>query len=127
MLQLPLPNVNLATHLLASMGEDINDYDGLCADVTDMTLRAYDGHYIYVDGDALNQYDWWYHAVPMVNGMIHDAWLDAWHQIPEPQTLQDWLVKMFGTEDEISVTIDAEDVYTGLPQNFDFPAEQVDR
>ena len=116
--QLPLPNVNLANHILAQRGEDIQYWDNHCSQVTDLVLDVYDGQRVHVEGDALDQYSWWYHSVPMVNGKIHDAWLSGWHLVHEPQTLADWLVKMFGTEDEIIVTIDGNDVYTGLPQNF---------
>lgn len=113
-----LPNVNLATHLLATMGDSIEDWDGQCSSVADMVIENFGGDLVYVDGDAVNQYDWCYHAVPMVDGKIHDAWLAGWHQIYEPQLLPDWLVKMFGTEHEIEVTMDGKAIYRGLPQNF---------
>ena len=109
---------NLATRLLYLEGEDIESKDGQCSDVADMVLEVYDGELVWVDGDALDQYGWWYHAVPMVDGLIHDAWLEGWHQISEPLPLSEWLVKMFGTEDEIAVTLGGDEVYKGLPQNF---------
>jgi hypothetical protein len=116
--QLTLPIVNLATHFLQSIGESIQEWDGKCSDVADEVMERHGGDLVWVDGDACDQYGWWYHAVPMIDGLIHDAWLEGWHQIPEPQTLENWLVKMFGTEHEIAVTVGGEEIYEGLPQNF---------
>lgn len=117
MLQLPESKANLALYVLETQGETIEDYDGWCGDVAELVLKRYEGDMIYVDGPALNQYAWWYHMVPLIDGKIHDAWFAEW-QSPEPLPLTDWLVQMFGTEDEINVTIEGEDVYSGLPQNF---------
>lgn len=118
MLQTTNETINLAVHLLAEEGKDIEDYDGWCSTVSEMVNERYGGSIVYVDGEALLQYDWGYHMVPMVDGKIHDAWLAGWHQIYEPLPLADWLVKMFGTEEKIAVTIDGTDIYEGLPQNF---------
>jgi hypothetical protein len=54
----------------------------------------------------------------MIDGKVHDAWLEAWHNITEPLPLPEWLVAMFGTEAEIEVMVEGENVYKGLPQHF---------
>lgn len=110
--------MNLATQLIRENGEDLDDYFGECSQVTEMVLERYDGEMVWVYGDAVAQYDWWYHAVPLIDGKIHDAWLEGWHGISEPLTLANWLVKMFGTEEELEVTIGGEAIYRGLPQNY---------
>lgn len=117
-MQQVLPNTHLAIHYLDSQRESIDDYDGWCSTICDRVLHLYGGQKVFVDGDAVQEYNWCYHDVPMVDGKIHDAWYAVWNQDYEPLSLEDWLVKMFGTEHEIGVMIDAEDVYTGLPQNF---------
>jgi len=118
MLQLTLPILNLAIETLQAEGKTTEDYDGWCGTVAEHTLERYEGQMVHVDGPALDQHGWWYHMVPLIDGKIHDAWLFDFEGIYEPQTMEDWLVKMFGTEDEITVTIDGDDVYTGLPQNY---------
>jgi len=117
MLQLQASRANLAVYVLESSGKTIEDYDGWCGDVAQFVLNRYEGSMVHVEGPALDQYAWWYHMVPLVDGKIHDAWFAEWHS-PEPLTLEEWLVQMFGTEDEISVMVEGEDVYAGLPQNF---------
>lgn len=115
---MPLPHINLATFLLTNEGKTVEDYTGWCSTVADNVTNEFGGSIVYVDGEACDLYDWRYHAVPLVNGKIHDAWLEAWHQISEPLPLPEWLVKMFGKDEEISVTIDGDDIYSGLTQNF---------
>ncbi len=117
-MQLAFPNVNLALDFLDSTGKTIDDYTGWCSTVSDEVLKRHEGSVVYVDGEAVHEYNWCYHQVPLVNGKIHDAWYAAWNQDFEPLSLEDWLVKMFGTEDEIGVTIDGTDIYEGLPQHF---------
>lgn len=118
MLQKPLPNINLSTFVLQAEEKTIEDYDGWCSSVCDTVLKNFGGSTVFVDGNALLQYGWCYHKVPMVNGLIHDAWFAAWHLVPEPKPLHEWLIDMFGTEDEIEVMVDGENIYSGLPQNF---------
>lgn len=117
MLQLPESKANLALYVLGERGETIEDYDGWCGNVAELVLKQYEGQMIYVDGDALFWYGWSYHMVPLIDGKIHDAWFGVW-ETPEPLSLNEWLVRMFGTEDEINVTVNGDDVYSGLPQNF---------
>jgi len=118
MLQQVLPNTNLALHLLDAENKTIDDYSGWCSTVCDMVLQEYGGNKVFVDGNAVSQYGWWYHDVPMVDGKIHDAWYAVWNSDFTPLSLSEWLVKMFGTEDSIGVMIDGENIYEGLPQNF---------
>lgn len=118
-LPIELPKINLAVQFLESENSNIEEWDGECYAVCDEVLERYPhGHVVYVDGDAVEQYGWWYHQVPYIDGLIHDAWLAGWQQIPEPLPLEEWLVKMFGTDDEVDVTINGEPIYRGLPQNF---------
>jgi hypothetical protein len=124
-LPMNLPVRNLAVQILEEEGADIQAYDGQCAEVTDMVLNRYTGEMVWVDGPAVDQYGWWYHAVPFVDGLIHDAWLAGWHEIPEPQPLEEWLIKMFGTDEEISITISGAEIYSGLTQNYSGEVEAL--
>lgn len=111
--------MNAASQYLLDIGEDVHSerWDGYCGELANEILQGND-KMIYVSGPAVDSVGWNYHMVIYRDGKIHDAWLEDWHGISEPVSFYKWLVTMFGTSEKIEITIDSEDVFLGLPQNF---------
>ena len=77
---------NLAQKFLRDRGETIEDWDGVCGELADAIIGPNDD-IIYVEGEI----PWRYHMVPLIGGLIHDAWCEG-----DALPLTDWLAKMFG-------------------------------
>ena len=111
---------NITKQYLLERGEVINDdkWRGWCGQLADAVAASTPEavSIIYVDGRGVWDSDWcWsYHMVPMKDTLIHDAWCPK----DEPLPLREWLLEMFGPDVEVTVTIDADDVFTGLTQDF---------
>lgn len=105
--------MNLATQYLKSVGETVNDWDGICGELARTIATKKNDSLIYVEGDT----GWSYHMAMMRNGKVHDAWCDA-GALP----LHDWLVEMFGRHAWIDLTIDGDDVWSGHVRDFTLEA-----
>ena len=63
---------NLSVEMAESDG-GLGRWDGLCLELADAVVREHPGAWILsVDLDA--HPDWGWHAVPVVDGVVHDAW-----------------------------------------------------
>ena len=72
---------NLTVELLAEMGETIDEYDGLCGELADILISKLGEDVVsilYIDGKECDlrcgDHSWSYHMVPIVHGVVHDAW-----------------------------------------------------
>lgn len=81
--------MNLATEYLKRHGETVEDWDGCCGSLADKVIGPNDS-LIWVEGPSIK---WRYHMVPLIDGLIHDAWCEG-DALPIPE----WLTKMFGGE-----------------------------
>ncbi len=100
----PGPQVNLARQFLESNGETTGDYDGNCGGLCDLVISA-DDDIIYVEGWLPN--DWTFHMVPLIKGLIHDAWCPG-----DALPLDEWLKKMFGDR-AVEVSFNGDTFYHG--------------
>lgn len=101
--------MNLATAYLQSVGETVDDWDGVCGELAS-TIATKDGDSIvYIEGDI----GWKYHMVMMREGVVHDAWCEA-GALP----LRNYLIEMFGELAWVEVTINGDDVFAGNVRDF---------
>lgn len=114
---------NLARELLEARGETVEDWDGQCGELGDLVLHAVDdpeASVLYVERVHPTKYDlehasgerWWWHMVPVVSGLVHDAWLDG-PALP----VSDYLAKAFGRQ-AVKVAKNGDDVYSGLAHQY---------
>jgi len=81
--------VNRAHEYLKSRGETVADWDGNCGGLADL-IAGDNAEMIWVEGPAI---EWRYHMVPLIDGLIHDAWCEG-----DALPIGEWLAKMFGDE-----------------------------
>ena len=73
---------NLALQLLEDQGESTDEYDGMCGELVDaiihwlgedrVSIMHVDAH----DNDLVGPCELWrYHMVPVIDGIVHDAWV----------------------------------------------------
>lgn len=98
---------HLARAYLRSHGQTLEDWDGDCGGLADEVIGSND-HIIYVEPACL----WRYHMVPLIAGLIHDAWCDG-----PPIPIKEWLIRLCG-RDEVTVSLDGDDIYTGPANRF---------
>lgn len=105
---------NLALQALASRGEALENYDGMCGEVADLVFHLVDDEAraccLYVEGDLPQ--GWTYHMVAVVDGLVHDAWDEG-----EPTAPAAYLARMFGKE-YVTVALNGEDFYEGRADKF---------
>lgn len=101
------PRPNLAQKFLRDRGETIEDWDGVCGELADAIIGPNDD-IIYVEGEI----PWRYHMVPLIGGLIHDAWCEG-----DALPLTDWLAKMFG-DSWVEVSRNGEVFYEGSANEF---------
>jgi len=71
---------NLAIRYLKDHGESLGEYDGLCGELVDGIIQWLGEHRVrimYLKGgeEGLGSNGCWsYHMVPVIDGMVHDAW-----------------------------------------------------
>lgn len=75
---------NLALAFLNNHGETLEEYDGICGELTDSIIHwlgKESVNILYVERAAANSCllarcgkQWWYHMVPIIDGFVHDAW-----------------------------------------------------
>jgi len=99
--------IHRARQYLKRTNQSLDDYDGICGELANEVMGPND-HIVYVEPACL----WRYHMVPFINGLIHDAWCDG-----PPIPIKEWLIKLCG-HDDVTVTIDGEDIYTGPASSF---------
>lgn len=98
---------NLAAKYLHEHGETVADWDGVCGELADAIIGP-DDDIIYVEGEI----GWRYHMVPLIGGLIHDAWCDG-----DALPLAGWLAKMFG-DSWVTVAQNGDDFYEGPASEF---------
>jgi len=94
---------NLATIYLEAVGESLSHYEGICYELADRVLRltddpeasilyaeAEDGVDLRYVGDMAKR--WAYHAVPLIGGLVHDAWFSL---ASDPLPPDEWVSKVF--------------------------------
>lgn len=94
---------NLVTQYLADRGETTADWDGLCGELADRVIGPRD-QILYVEGDI----PWRYHMVPLIAGLVHDAWCPG-----EALPPRAWLRQMFGDGAWVVVALNGDDIYEG--------------
>jgi hypothetical protein len=100
--------MNLATEYLAAKQETVADWDGVCGELANAIFSDGD-HIIYVEGDIR----WTYHMALFRDGLVHDAWCEG-----DALPLREWLLKMFGGDAEVEVSLDGADIYSGHVRGF---------
>jgi len=82
---------NLALQYLEEHDECLDDYDGLCGELVDSMMHWLGEdrvEILYIKPRTelkpleLGDFRWVYHMVPVIDGLVHDAW--APHNIFEP-------------------------------------------
>ncbi len=99
---------NLAKKYLADHGETVADWDGICGELANAVIGPGDS-LLYVEGDI----QWRFHMVPLIGGMVHDAWCEG-DALPP----RDWLTKMFG-DSHVEVSLNGDMSYEGRACDFD--------
>jgi hypothetical protein len=98
---------NLAHEFLRGRGETVGDWDGVCGELANELVGPEDS-IIWVGGDI----QWRYHMVPLIGGLIHDAWCEG-----DALPLAEWLAKMFG-DSCVTVAQNGDDFYEGPADEF---------
>ncbi len=94
--------VNLASRYLQDHGQSLEEWDGICGELANVVIGPND-HILHVEPACL----WKYHMVPLIDGLVHDAWCDG-PAIP----IKEWLIRLCG-HDYVTVALDGVDIYTG--------------
>lgn len=106
---------NRATAYLDDENETTTDWDGVCGELADAIITPHD-HILHVespDNAVLCKQRWWaYHMVPLIDGLVHDAWCEG-----PARTIADWLVRMF-PDTAVTLSVDGNDIWTGISNNF---------
>lgn len=80
---------NLSIQCLQYLGETLDDYDGCCAELTDEVIHWLGEkrvHILYMEetGNRFGPKEkWYYHMVPVVDGLVHDAWFPSFILPPD--------------------------------------------
>ncbi len=78
-----IPNPNLAVEFLEKEFESIDDYEGMCGELADGIIHWLGENRVSIlhleerSGGLLlrlNGADWVFHMVPIIDGIVHDAW-----------------------------------------------------
>lgn len=106
-----MAGMNLALAYLAHSGETLGDYDGFCMELVDQVQqwKGLERGTLWIEdseGGVLTpparQTRWKYHAVLVVDGLVHDAW----H--PEVLPVAEYLEQVFPNHPRLSVELDGE-------------------
>lgn len=105
--------MNKGHEYLQAHGETVDDYDGMCGELANNILSPGD-NIIYVEGPGC---PWRYHMVPLIDGLIHDAWCPG-----DALSLHEWAEKM--CSGEITIALNGDDIWTGDADDvpYDLPA-----
>jgi hypothetical protein len=63
---------NLATQTAEAEG-GLEEFNGLCMELVDCVIKRYE-HVDILWIDLADHPQWDYHAVPVIKGIVHDAW-----------------------------------------------------
>ena len=102
---------NLAKAHLIQHGQTVDDWEGVCGELANAVIGPDDDiiHVKFLDPD------WWdWHMVPLIGGLVHDAWCPS----DEPLPVKDWLHLMFPGQ-AVEVSLNGDTVYTGDASEFD--------
>lgn len=87
--------MNRAQEWLLARGEDRNEYN--CVELAGQVAEAYGGVIVYAESERglLHHVGepndpWKYHGVTLIEGRVHDAWLEG-----EPPTLEEFPSRAF--------------------------------
>jgi hypothetical protein len=105
--------MNHARQYLVDNNETLDDYEGCCGELANR-VGGTDDPVLYVEGDAVFAAGWDYHMVPLCEGLVHDAWCEG-NALP-PRA---WLLKMFGAELLVEVSLNGETIFDGPCAEFD--------
>lgn len=117
--------MNFATEYLRANHETVYDWSGCCGELVSKLEQDGDG-VIYIECPLVggrrecleNPRDsrfWRYHMVLLRDGLVHDAWCKG-PALP----VREWLVKMFGKNLSVEVSLNGDIIFTGLTQDFEF-------
>jgi len=72
---------NIAVKVLRSIKMTLDHFDGLCGELADEVLHQYpDAQLLHIEDrrsfyiESIAGYVWSYHMVPVIDGVVHDAW-----------------------------------------------------
>ena len=99
---------NLAAKYLRDHGETIEDYDGVCGELSN-AIGGESDHMLWVEGDI----PWRFHMVLLREGLVHDAWCEG-DALPP----REWLIRMFGAQAWVEVSLDGDTIFEGSCQDF---------
>lgn len=99
--------MNRATEYLNRHGQSLEDWEGFCGELADAVIGPND-HILYVEPAC----HWKWHMVPLINGLVHDAWRDG-----PATTIKEWLIGLCG-RDVVTLAIDGKDIYSGPAELF---------
>jgi hypothetical protein len=100
--------MNLALQYLRRNGQTVADWSGACGELADKI--GTDGDIIHVE--LPEEFNWRYHMVPLIDGLIHDAWCPG-----DALPLKEWLAKMWG-DAWVTVSKNGDDIYDGPADEF---------
>lgn len=112
--------MNVATHYLKTFGETTDDYVGCCGELANVLCQK-DDHILYVEGDAVFVYGWRYHMALLRDGLVHDAWCEG-----DALPVKEWLIKMFGPDLGVEVSLDGDTIFTGRCKDFEGAMRETD-
>lgn len=103
-----------AKEYLRTHGQTVDDWDGVCGELANEVIGPDDG-IIYVEPACL----WKYHMVPLIDGLVHDAWCDG-----PPIPVKEWLIRLCGNDD-VTVSLNGDDIYKGPASRFEWPNTRI--
>lgn len=99
---------NRAKEFLRQRGETVADWDGICGELANAVMTEKD-NVLWVEGDI----QWRFHMVPLIDGLVHDAWCEREEALP----VSEWLRVMFAAA-EIELSLNGEVIYLGPADEF---------
>lgn len=103
---------NRAKAYLRERGQTVADFEGVCGELADVVIGPGDD-VLYVEGFGAWAWGWRFHQVPLIGGLVHDAWCEGEHA----RTIPDWLATMFASC-EIELSINGDTIYQGPADAF---------
>lgn len=87
--------MNIALQVLEELGEDLDEYHGVCGELADAIMHQYpDAQILYIkprddlEGLVIGDNICKYHMVAVIDGIVHDAWFPELLLPPEQYVKQ---------------------------------------